>query len=160
MFVSSELKVEFDIYFLVYLENTATGSNRFFDLLITLHDWRLTFSVIGKAKQVQTLSVYFSTKSLSYSVLFQLQEDAGFACLYLQQHEYVSHRVAKALETQSRCSINWSGLNYFGFAPVFLCSVENLSFCFLGFVFGTCGKSANSYRNLGDEIYNSRFPRL
>lgn len=132
----------------------------FFDLLITSHDWRLAFSVIGKAKQVQTLRVYFSTKSLAYSVVFQLQEDAGFACLYLQQHEHVPHRVAKALETRRRCNISWSGLSYFGFAPVFLCSVENLSFCFLGFVFGTYGKSANSYRNLDDEIYNSRFSRL
>lgn len=67
----------------------------------------LTFPVIGKAKQVQTVSVYFSTKYLAYSVLFQLQEGAGFACLCLQQHECISHRVSKALGTQSRRSINW-----------------------------------------------------
>lgn len=71
VFVSSELKLGFGIYFLVYLKKHSS-SNRFFDLLITSHDGRFNIPVMVKAKQVQTLcllqykvSDFLSTTSAS-----------------------------------------------------------------------------------------------
>lgn len=50
----------------------------------------------------------------------------------------------------SNFALGWT--YYFGFAPVFIGSVESLFFHFFGFIFDICEESASSYRNLGDEI--------
>lgn len=106
VFVSSELKLGFGIYFLVYLKNTAVAIGSLTCLSPPMMGG-LTFLSWLKLSKFR-LCVYFSTRSLTFSVLLQLQDGSGFACHCLQQHECVSHRVNKALETQSRYNINCS----------------------------------------------------